>query len=367
MITPRDEVTYTPGAEHGGRNALEPANGHVVRLDFSVCLNAFGAAEVVARAVRGAPLDEYPDPKNRAPRRAAAAHWDLPEEEIAFGAGAAELIHAACFAYLRRGDSVAIAGPSFGEYARAAELCGARVIRIPLTVGGDARGFAEKSSILKPRMVFVATPVSPTGEVVPTEMLEEIAGACAMIDALLVLDQAYDAFCAEPVGKPALVGHPNVLHLHSLTKEHALAGVRAGYAAAVRDVIRAIDAVRVPWAASAQSQAAAVACFTDAARAHVAKTTAVLRTERARLVAACAEHGIETRPTETHFFLARAHDAPRAKDRLLGEHGILVRDCTSFGLPQWIRIAARTPEENDSLIEALGTVSSHIQPRAATV
>jgi threonine-phosphate decarboxylase len=33
--------------------------------------------------------------------------------------------------------------------------------------------------------------------------------------------------------------------------------------------------------------------------------------------------------------------------------GILVRDCTSFGLPSSIRIAVRKREENERLIEAL--------------
>ncbi|HEY4130408.1 MAG TPA: histidinol-phosphate transaminase [Gemmatimonadaceae bacterium] len=365
MITPRDEVVHTPRAEHGGRNALEHTDGLDVRRDFSVCLNAFGPADVVTRAVRNAPLDEYPDPKNRAPRHAAAKHWDLPAEEIIFGAGAAELIHAACFAFVRRNDSVAIAGPSFGEYARAAQLCGARVMRVPLTIGGDARDFAERITVLRPRIVFIASPVSPTGEVVPTDALEEIAGACAMIDALLVLDQAYDAFCEHSLGRPALIGHPSVLHLHSLTKEHALAGVRAGFGMTSREVARAIEAVRIPWAASAQSQAAAVACFTDSAQSHVARTTSMLRTERARIVAACAQRGIETRPTATHFFLARVNDAPNATSRLREEHGILVRDCTSFGLPQWVRIAARTPDDNDYLIDALGTLSPQVVHRTA--
>ena len=41
------------------------------------------------------------------------------------------------------------------------------------------------------------------------------------------------------------------------------------------------------------------------------------------------------------------------REQLLAESGLLVRDCTSFGLPGWIRIAARTPPENDVLLAAL--------------
>jgi len=43
--------------------------------------------------------------------------------------------------------------------------------------------------------------------------------------------------------------------------------------------------------------------------------------------------------------------------RLLAR-GILVRDCTSFGLPESIRVAVRTREENRQLVEALAACVS---------
>jgi threonine-phosphate decarboxylase len=35
------------------------------------------------------------------------------------------------------------------------------------------------------------------------------------------------------------------------------------------------------------------------------------------------------------------------------KHGIQVRDCASFGLPGYVRIAARRPEENRRLLQAI--------------
>jgi histidinol-phosphate/aromatic aminotransferase/cobyric acid decarboxylase-like protein len=171
--------------------------------------------------------------------------------------------------------------------------------------------------------------------------------------ALFVLDQAYDAFSDEPFDGPALVGHAHVVHLRSLTKEHALAGVRAGFAIASVAVTEAIERVRVPWAASTIAQAAAVAALSNAAAEHVARTTAVLRAERGRISRACAIRGIDVHPSSTHYCLIRVGTGAAARARLLTHHGILVRDCASFGLPEWIRVAARTPAANDLLIAAL--------------
>ena len=42
------------------------------------------------------------------------------------------------------------------------------------------------------------------------------------------------------------------------------------------------------------------------------------------------------------------------------DHGLLVRDCTSFGLPLHVRIAARLPAENEQLLDTLK--NSNLQP-----
>lgn len=159
---------------------------------------------------------------------------------------------------------------------------------------------------------------------------------------MLVLDQAYDAFTSEPLGTPALPGHPHVLHLRSLTKDHALAGVRVGFAIGPAETIDAMNRVRVPWMVSAPAQAAAIAALTDEADVHVCRTIALLRESAAHLWSWCDQAGIERVSSDTHYGILRA----RAR-------GIMVRDCTSFGLPGWIRVAVRTQPENAVLRRGL--------------
>lgn len=363
MITPRSEVSGTPIATHGGRLDWNDVAGAalVVRHDFSVCLNAFGPPPVVVRAIRHSRPCEYPDPYCRAPRAAAAARWGRPVDELAFGAGAAELIHAVCFAFLRPGDKVLVDAPAFGEYARAAALCGARTqpVDAPIDVAGDVRFRTMIDAVRRtgPRLVFCAAPTSPFGAAIGRDALGELAGACGAVGALLVLDQAYDAFAAPPLGTPALPGHPAVLHLRSMTKEYALAGVRAAFAIGPAVVVDAIERVRVPWSASSAAQAAAVAALSDNGAAYAVRTVAALRREAVRLTAAFRHRGCDVRRSTTHFFVARVGNAPRVRSALLEGAGILVRDCSSFGLPEWIRVAARTAPENDALLVALRTLA----------
>ena len=334
---------------------------HPVHIDFSVSLNAWGAAPEVRNAVINSPFEQYPDPTSLAPRRAATRRWGVPLETIAFGAGAAELIHAVCFASICPRSKALVPVPTFGEYARAARLCGAQVVHhlaAPPEYVLEAASIASAVATHRPQLVFLCAPNNPTGQALSRQEVEQVAKACAATGALLVLDQAYDAFTPRPLGTPALPGHPAVLHLRSITKDHALAGLRAAFAIGPELVIAALERVRVPWSASAPAQTAAVAALGDAAESHLAATLPRLRDERARLEAAFAQAGIQSLPSGTHYFVAEAGDAAAFRARLLREWGIKVRDCTSFGLPRHIRVAARTPAENNLLIQAVEAVCS---------
>ncbi len=257
------------------------------------------------------------------------------------------MIDAVCRAFLSPRNVVSIERPAFGEYERSARLCGASV----------ADGMDPKA-----RLVFVCSPSNPLGRVREKAELLAIADDCASRGSLLVLDQAYDAFDEAPLGTPAFPSHAAVLHLRSLTKEHALAGVRVAYAVGPAAVIRAMNAVRVPWSASSPTQAAAIATFTPEARSHASATIVALRAEAARLRATLTRLDYGVTESSTHFFLVRVSNATRAQHLLLDRANVLVRDCASFGLPDHIRIAARTPRENDVLIDALQRHSVLLRP-----
>lgn len=62
--------------------------------------------------------------------------------------------------------------------------------------------------------------------------------------------------------------------------------------------------------------------------------------------------GYDAVPSQTQYFLLPVGSGARFREKLLQQR-ILARDCASFGLPSYVRIAARTPEENTRLLEAL--------------
>jgi Aminotransferase class I and II len=101
-------------------------------------------------------------------------------------------------AYCRLGDTVLIVGPTFGEYARAATLMGARV---RFWTAAPEAGFtphpeAVRQSLqaLTPRLVFLCNPNNPTGIYLTVDMIA--AWAEGFPQTLFIVDEAYLPFAA---------------------------------------------------------------------------------------------------------------------------------------------------------------------------
>ena len=147
-----------------------------------------------------------------------------------------------------------------------------------------------------------------------------------------------------------LVSRGNVVIVRSMTKDYALAGLRLGYAVAHEEIINALRRVCPPWNVNVVAQKAGVVALEDADYLEQCQ----LETTKAKrfLMGELDRIGFTLVPSSANYFLVKVTNAQDFRSALL-RHGILVRDCTSFGLPQYIRIAARTMPECQRLITTI--------------
>jgi histidinol-phosphate aminotransferase len=135
-----------------------------------------------------------------------------------------------------------------------------------------------------------------------------------------------------------------------MTKDYALAGLRLGYAVAAEPVISTLERVKPPWSVSSLAQKAGIHAL--AQDEYLKSCGDKIKKAREFLMSEMADLGFEVIPSSTNFFLVKVTDAAEFRKKLL-KKGVLVRDATSFGLPQYIRLAPRRLPECRTLIGAI--------------
>lgn len=351
-LQPRPEVERIAPGIHGGPDhaELQTLGLSLDRvLDFSVCCNPYPPPRRVRESLRGMALHRYPDSNAADLCRKLAEKLGLDSVNILAGNGTTELIRLIALTYFRNGDKVMIFRPAYGEYSLASRIAGAEVIVYQGQASENYRLTAEKFAQAvrqrRPKAVFICNPNNPTGQYLSGPEIDLILRSCE--DCLLVLDEAYVNFVDRPWSSLELLQRGNVIILRSMTKDYGLAGLRLGYMAASPPIIDAVRRVCPPWNVNIAAQkagAAALECdgFLRESQRRVREAGRYLFRELSR-------SGFSPLPSEANFFLLKAGDGRRFRQVLL-EQGLLVRDCASFGLPEYIRIAPRTMKDCRKLI-----------------
>jgi histidinol-phosphate aminotransferase len=345
-MLPRPELLDLAPAVHG---SAPPSAGPVV--DFSANCNPLGAAPRVLAAARAAAFGAYPEPESATLRAALASRLGLPTRRVVVGNGSVELVWLLALACLERGDCALVAGPTFAEYARAARLMGAAVTEYRATADAgfrvDVAHLCAAIHETGPRITYLCNPNNPTGTYLGRGEVEAVLGATP---GLLVLDEAYLGFAETAWDVSPLLADDRLVVVRSMTKDHAIAGLRLGYALAAPTVAQAMQWAQPPWSVNAAAQAAGLAALEETQ--HVARGRALARTAKDYLARGLRALGLAVLPSAANFFLVAVPDASAVAAALRAE-GVYVRDCTSFGLPGYLRLAARPLAECDVLLAAL--------------
>jgi len=358
-LTPRFEAQNTKSSPHGGIDyaeleALGIAPEEVV--DFSANLNPFGPPPGIKEAISKADINGYPDSRAGELRRLLADKLGVSEENIIVGSGSVELIRLAALAYFGRGDSVLIIEPTFGEYEVACQISGASIIKQRRAQKSFQLNIGETAGLIqqhRPKGIFIDNPNNPTGQYLSLEEFKKLLDVGG--DSLLVLDEAYitfvdDVWSSVDIIRGDIIKGNRLLVLRSMTKDYALAGLRLGYGVAGEEIIATLRRLCPPWNVNAVAQQAGIAVV--AAEGYLQECQVKLRQAKGYLVAELSRLGLPPVPSAANFLLLEVGDAPSFRRELL-QRRFLVRDCTSFGLPAYVRISPRTLPECQRLVRAI--------------
>lgn len=330
------------GLVHGGTDAAG-----IPLHDFSTNRNSCGPCPQVVAALQAAHVAQYPDPAYTDLRSALAAFHGVASQRVVVAGSASEFIHRITMHAVRNGaQCVSFPAHHYGDYPHAARNWGLRTM---------VRGTQV------PGLHWACEPSSPLGlqeEVWP--QWQELAPAGYW----RVLDCAYAPLRLE---EGAAFGRmlDHVWQMWTPNKALGLTGIRAAYAIAplgtVPTEMNAIHSLAPSWVVGAHGVAMLQAWITPDVQDWLRQSLRTLQAWKKQQLQLCAQLGWAVQAGhQANYFVARwpADQVASMPQRLqsLRTQGIKLRDCTSFGLPGYVRLGVLPPDSQHALWRAWQTL-----------
>jgi histidinol-phosphate aminotransferase len=354
-MEPRDLSAHTP--YRAGRGVEEVAREHGLDPDDLVKLssneNPFGpSAAAVERIREAAPtVHTYPKAEHTDLSVRLAEEWDVDRDQVWLSPGGDGVLDYLARAFLDPGDAVLTPEPGFAYYPMSARYRDATVDTYPLY---KSENFAQTpDNVLTAydghRIIYLTTPHNPTGSEMALDDIETVAAETDE-ETLVLVDEAYAEFTDAPEARGLLDDREDVAVLRTFSKVYGLAGLRLGYALVPEEWADAYERVNTPFAVNSLACRAGLAALDD--RAHVEKTVETARWARAYL-----RDTLDARTWESggNFVLAEVGDGSTVADAAM-QDGVIVRDCSSFGLSECIRITCGTREGTKRAVRTINEV-----------
>lgn len=334
---------YVPGEQ--------PKLANLIKLNTNE--SPYGPSRKVLDALRaevGDSLRLYPDPCSDRLRAAIAKRLGLKSEQVFVGNGSDEVLAHVFNALLKHAAPVLFPDVTYSFYPVYCALYDIAYEQVPLNAAFEI----DAGDYVRPNGgIIFPNPNAPTGRLVPLAEIERLLKANT--SSVVVIDEAYVDFGGVSC-VPLIAQYPQLLVTHTLSKSHALAGLRVGYATGHPDLIEAITRVKDSFNSyplDRFAQAGATAALEDDAyfSAMCQKVIASKKT----LVADLQGLGFEVLPSAANFIFARlpGRDGADLAARLR-ERSIIVRHFRNPPrIAPFLRITIGTDEQCAGLVDAL--------------
>jgi len=337
---------YVPGEQ--------PKLANLVKLNTNE--NPYGPSPKVIEAVRAEAAESlrlYPDPNSDRLRAGIAAYHDVTPEQVFVGNGSDEVLAHAFLALLQHELPVLFPDVTYSFYPVYCGLYRIGHLTIPLD---DAFAIRVDDYRIPNGGIIFPNPNAPTGRLVARGEIERLLAANP--DSVVVIDEAYIDFGGDSA-VPLVARHPQLLVTRTLSKSHALAGLRVGYAIGQAHLIEALNRVKDSFNSyplDRFAQAGALASIQD--HAYFESICARVVSTRTRLVTEMARLGFEVLPSAANFIFARHPEREGATlAAQLRERGIVVRHFRQPArIAPYLRITIGTEAQCAVLLDALKAI-----------
>lgn len=227
----------------------DPITGHYdIRLDANEsCFNLNDALKAkIAKSISKIEFNRYPDCLAKAPIKAFAELYNIPEDLISAGNGSDELISIIEGCFFEAGDTIVNVSFDFSMYEFYAQLYEVNVEtyqkEADLTIDPDKLiAFCREKGA---KGLIFSNPCNPTSLGLERAAVKKIIES--LDDVLVILDEAYMDFWDQSILADA-DKYSNLIILKTCSKAIGMAAVRFGFAVANKTITNAIRAAKSPY------------------------------------------------------------------------------------------------------------------------
>ena len=355
-----DQTSHTPSL-FTLEQSMGPGHGKI--RDYCIPVNSyFPTTEMMSRWQAAMPrvLKYYPA-DNRQIADSVSRRFDLDPDNVVMFNGATELL--SWLAQLLIKGRLVTPIPTFGRWTDVPLQVGRDVIpyvrRAENEFQLDITRFAQRVRRSKATSCVVCNPNNPTGACLTRSDLLRLLGELSDLE-LIVIDESFLDFCdLQPFPSVVdLVGkYRNLLVMKSLGKNLGLHGLRMGYSVSNAKTAQLLRAHVPHW--NLNSMAELVLTSLDQHWGEYQKSRQRVIADRQFLYRQLqALPGVRAFPSRANFVycdLGQSFDGDQLRNRLLTEHGFLIRHCgNKWGATaQQLRLVARPKFESMELVRAI--------------
>ncbi len=255
MISPRKHLWDSQGYDQ--QMYIED---WLLKLDLNE--NAMGPSPKVVEAIKNITEDDikYYPAYGELINKIASIH-SIDSNMVLPTNGADEAISYIFSTFVEKDDFVVSVSPTFAMYEIYAKNMNCNYVEVKYD---EKWRFPVEKFIRRitknTKIAIITTPNSPTGEAISREDLIEILNACS--NCLVLLDITYSSFAQDDF-IDLIKQYSNIIYTKSLSKDHALAGLRIGYIIAHPDILNLVKRIISPFSVNTVAAKAAIAALND--------------------------------------------------------------------------------------------------------
>lgn len=295
-------------------------------------------------------LNRYPDPNSQTLKKELSKFLNVDDQNIFVGVGSDEVIDLLIRIFVNPREEIVVFEPTYGMYQVWGKINDAKVKICLLDQDFQIDSSAFRNVVSKKtKMVFCASPNSPTGNLLKGEDIETV---CKMFRGIVVIDEAYVEFSSEPSLIQKIKDFENLVILRTFSKGWGLAGLRIGYCIANTEIIKYLNKIKPPYNLNRLSAQFAIEALKNYEQLFGMKER-IIR-ERKQLTNELRKLNCEVFPSEANFLLVRIKNATDIVRKLAERFSVIVRDFSTKPLLQdCFRVTVGTPEQNQLFIASL--------------